>query len=568
IGRAIGNAITLPDPERHISRTHATVQYRGGQYVIRDLGSATPVYVNGKALGNGHEASINSGDEIRIGSYVMRVAAVDSTLTSAPPRAAAPPTDNPDPLAVMGGQASADPFADLLGPAAPPPQTPASGALRESRSPPPSSGPGSNGLIPEDFDPFADFSTPASSEAPIPEDPNLAFGPGPAEPKIDQLLDLDSAKQLDPLHIHQGSNESSPETGAGSSLDPLVALGAAPTAEPSGPPQRNDMSELDGAFRAPDMRPPAATPPSRGTPKTTPPAQGSDSPREPYGAMYSWEGADADGGGEKFSRRTVPSPKRTRPHPSGDAEGAGARRANTAGAAANAPGRSGAGSADMPARGQDTAAYSSNGQDKEVRDELLHAFLAGAGLDEAEIRGGLTPGMMTRVGQLLREATQGTLDLLLARALTKREVRADVTMIASRNNNPLKFSPNVDVALAQLLGPQERGFMSPVNAMKDAYDDLRSHQFGFMAGMRAALHGVLEQLNPERLEPRLKQHSMLDSLLPMNRKAKLWDLFSQYYQDIAEEAEEDFQALFGKEFLRAYQAQIATLEQEEKNKGQ
>jgi FHA domain-containing protein len=143
-----------------------------------------------------------------------------------------------------------------------------------------------------------------------------------------------------------------------------------------------------------------------------------------------------------------------------------------------------------------------------------------------------------------------------------------MTMIAAHDNNPLKFSPNVEVALAQLLAPQQHGFLSPLRAVRDAYDDLRAHQFGFMAGMRAALSGMLERLNPEVLEPRLKQKSMLDSLLPMNRKAKLWDLFSEYYQDIAEDAEEDFHALFGKEFLRAYQAQIAKLAQEEKDRGE
>jgi FHA domain-containing protein len=154
--------------------------------------------------------------------------------------------------------------------------------------------------------------------------------------------------------------------------------------------------------------------------------------------------------------------------------------------------------------------------------------------------------------------------LLLARMLTKREVRADLTMIAPRENNPLKFSPSVEVALAHLLSPQGRGFMPPLQAMKDAHDDLRSHQFGFMAGMRAALAGVLERFDPVQLEKRITQKTMMDSLLPVNRKAKLWDLFAERYREISFEAEEDFHMLFGKEFLRAYEAQIAKLEQDDK----
>ncbi len=45
----------------------------------------------------------------------------------------------------------------------------------------------------------------------------------------------------------------------------------------------------------------------------------------------------------------------------------------------------------------------------------------------------------------------------------------------------------------------------------------------------------------------------------MNRKAKLWDLFVERYQDVAGDAREDFNAAFGKAFLRAYEAQVKRL---------
>jgi type VI secretion system FHA domain protein len=194
-------------------------------------------------------------------------------------------------------------------------------------------------------------------------------------------------------------------------------------------------------------------------------------------------------------------------------------------------------------------------------DELLRSFLAGAGVPDLDMHGPLTPQMMNLIGQLLRVSTQGTLDLLLARALIKREVHAEVTMIVARENNPLKFSPNVEVALSHLLAPRGQGFMSPVVAVKDACDDLRAHQFGFMAGMRAALDGVLRRFDPAQLEQRLTDKSIVDSMLPMNRKAKLWSLFAELYADITREAQDDFHALFGKEFLRAYEFQLDKLKE-------
>jgi type VI secretion system FHA domain protein len=132
-------------------------------------------------------------------------------------------------------------------------------------------------------------------------------------------------------------------------------------------------------------------------------------------------------------------------------------------------------------------------------------------------------------------------------------------MVMATDNNPLKFSPTVEAALTHLLAAPVPGFMTPVPAMQDAYDDLRAHQLGLLAGMRAALDEILERFEPQRLEQRLTDPGLLDSLLPMNRRAKLWDLFVERYENVAGEAREDFNAAFGKAFLRAYQAQVKRL---------
>ena len=191
-------------------------------------------------------------------------------------------------------------------------------------------------------------------------------------------------------------------------------------------------------------------------------------------------------------------------------------------------------------------------------DALLAAFLRGLGsTHQAPQR--LTPELMERIGVLLRSATEGTLQLLLTRQEFKRELRAEVTMIAAQANNPLKFSPSAEVALAHLLGPGMRGFMPAEAAMRDAFDDLRAHQFGVMVGMRAALAQVIERFAPAELEKKIAAKSALDSLFAANRKAKLWDQFIALYGGIASEAEDDFHALFGKAFLEAYEAQMARL---------
>ena len=167
-----------------------------------------------------------------------------------------------------------------------------------------------------------------------------------------------------------------------------------------------------------------------------------------------------------------------------------------------------------------------------------------------------TPELMERLGTLLRTSTDGVLQLLLTRQEFKRGLRSEVTMISTEANNPLKFSPSVEVALAHLLGPGVRGFMPAEEAMSNAFADLRAHQFGVMVGLRAAFAHVLEVFTPEKLEQRIADKSRLDALFTANRKARLWDQFCQLYAGIATEAEDDFHSLFGKAFAKAYDEQM------------
>jgi type VI secretion system FHA domain protein len=187
-------------------------------------------------------------------------------------------------------------------------------------------------------------------------------------------------------------------------------------------------------------------------------------------------------------------------------------------------------------------------------DELLAALLRGAGVHDVELPGGLTPKFMEDVGAVMRETMQGLLDLLAARAHAKREVRADATIVMASDNNPLKFSPGLDAAITHLLVPRGQGFMSPLRSLSDARESLRTHQEGFVAGMRAALTAVLGRFDPAKLEQRLTERDDSGSLLPMTHKAKLWNLYEELYGEISRESETDFHFLFGEEFLRAYEA--------------
>lgn len=192
---------------------------------------------------------------------------------------------------------------------------------------------------------------------------------------------------------------------------------------------------------------------------------------------------------------------------------------------------------------------------------ILQALLEGLGLPE--LRSVHAPEVLAlEVGRMLRAATAGTMNVLLARALTKRESHIDMTMIAPRANNPLKFFPDADTALTQMLSTQIPGYLPPVAAIESAFEDLQAHELAVIAGMRAALAAVVQRFDPARIEQRLSAPGRMARLLPAARKASMWDRLVELYGELARDADEDLQRLFGEKFSVAYEQQVARLRSE------
>ena len=193
-------------------------------------------------------------------------------------------------------------------------------------------------------------------------------------------------------------------------------------------------------------------------------------------------------------------------------------------------------------------------------DPVIRALMRGLGLEELNTRRSAEE-IAELAGAMLREATAGTMDVLMGRAMTKRESRLDMTMISAQANNPLKFFPDAGSALTQMVNGGMPGYMPAPRAFASAFDDLKAHELAIMAGMRAALAGVLKRFDPAAIEARLQVPSVMDKMLSSNRKAKMWDRMVELYNEMAVEADSDFHRLFGEAFGAAYEEQIERLRQ-------
>ncbi len=190
---------------------------------------------------------------------------------------------------------------------------------------------------------------------------------------------------------------------------------------------------------------------------------------------------------------------------------------------------------------------------------LVRQLLAGLDTPGAALPPEALPELLNTVGRLVRVTTDGLMKVLAARTSFKRELRIEMTTIQPVENNPLKFSVDSQDALSHMLFGQTRGYLPPVEATQEALDDILAHELAIIAGLKAALQSLLGRFDPAALEARFGAESMLDNLLPMARKAKYWDLFTDIYGEVARDAEEGFLRLFGDEFIKAYEEQILKL---------
>jgi type VI secretion system FHA domain protein len=187
-------------------------------------------------------------------------------------------------------------------------------------------------------------------------------------------------------------------------------------------------------------------------------------------------------------------------------------------------------------------------------DGSLAQVLAGAGLRPEDV----TPELAEDLGRILRVVVEGVMDVLAARQQTKEEFRVGVTTFKrAGSNNPLKFSSNLEDALHKLFVQRQEGYLGPIEAFEDAFEDLRNHQVATLDGMRKAFAAMLKRFDPQKLQERFDRQQR-GALVSVPGRLRYWDLYGDWFRDMVGDAD-SFQELFGEEFAEAYDRQLRNL---------
>ena len=185
----------------------------------------------------------------------------------------------------------------------------------------------------------------------------------------------------------------------------------------------------------------------------------------------------------------------------------------------------------------------------------LSELLAGAGVPDAAV----TPELSRNLGEILRVVVEGLMDILKSRQQIKEEFRMQQTMFRPIDNNPLKFSVNVEDALHNLLVKRNAAYLGPVDAFADAFDDLRDHQLAMLAGMRVAFEAMLADFDADTLQEEFDVQIGKLAVPLVPAKMRYWEMYRERRQAMAKDPEATFARLFGEEFRRAYEEQFRKL---------
>ena len=156
-------------------------------------------------------------------------------------------------------------------------------------------------------------------------------------------------------------------------------------------------------------------------------------------------------------------------------------------------------------------------------------------------------------------AVQGLVTVLKLRADVKNSFRLPTTSVKAVENNPLKFSQNAQDAFDNLFVKHNPGYLGPVDAFREGFDDVAFHQSAMLAGIRAAFSAMLAKLHPEKLEELYERKLKRTAVLGLGNKAKYWEMYRAQFEEIDRDREAHFQLLFGEEFALAYNEHLQKL---------
>lgn len=188
--------------------------------------------------------------------------------------------------------------------------------------------------------------------------------------------------------------------------------------------------------------------------------------------------------------------------------------------------------------------------------QVLDALFRGAGVDAKRLDESAAAHLLEDLGRLLREVVVGLSENLYLRSAHKNLLKQPNTTIQPRGNNPLKFSAGADEALENLLFRGSDEYLPAVEAVRDAFSDIKWHQHTLLKALETAVPAYAARLDPDRVEEKIAR-GRARSLMGAANRFKYWDLYKDLYLVVTQHPDGELPPQFLEELAEAYERENA-----------
>nr|WP_202819754.1 type VI secretion system-associated FHA domain protein TagH [Thaumasiovibrio subtropicus] len=189
-------------------------------------------------------------------------------------------------------------------------------------------------------------------------------------------------------------------------------------------------------------------------------------------------------------------------------------------------------------------------------DHALSAFLQGFGINPEMVPSENQAQWWYTVGHSMQLLMNGLMDTLHNRASFKQSNRLNHTAFQRQENNPLKFSANLEDAIHNLFNRASVSFLSPERAISEAFDDIEKHENAMMNGVEGAVHGMMKLLHPDNTLTPMEASGLLNKMNPSRIKAKQWEIYQKRYFELENEMTSTNKPFYLEDFVKAYEQSL------------
>ncbi|HDM8053685.1 type VI secretion system-associated FHA domain protein TagH [Vibrio harveyi] len=182
------------------------------------------------------------------------------------------------------------------------------------------------------------------------------------------------------------------------------------------------------------------------------------------------------------------------------------------------------------------------------------AFVRGLGINPNMVPDENSEQWFEQLGQSFSLMLLGLMETLHNRAEFKQNNRLNHTAFRKLENNPLKFSANLEDAIHNLYNRNTASFMRADIAIKEAFVDIENHEKALMKGVEGTVSSVMSLVEPSSIySDAMSSDSFFNKIIPARKYAQSWKRFEGIHYQLTDEIINKESPFYLEDFAKHYE---------------